>query len=311
MRGGGSAITGAGAGAGGNPNGGSTSGGPGGGSGGGGGTNSQPTPFTPPDTTSNVPQTTCGAGTHIENGVCMPDGGKSVTPWDELVKTAEMLMKIAGIMTLAAMLLGMLAKKLMTVLPWGPAVAANLYMAAKWLSYGAAALFGAAAVLGLVIAIQHGQWMQGLIITGISGIMCYFAIRAADSFEADRAAAEAKAETIKDQAAKDLQRQFTGRDGGVFRNADGSVAGPGEGGTWTPDPAPAAPAPAPAPAPGSGPAPAPAPAPAPPPGSRACTGARPAPPSARPSWQPPANSQWPGEAAGYIPYQSGYPGPFG
>ena len=159
----GTAITGAGAGVGGEVDGGQTT-----------GTPNQPSPGGPIESTTPDTTPTCGAGTHIENGVCMPDQGENVTEWQPLVDTAWNLVKIAGILMIAAYLFGLLAKASIPYVSW------IAYYIAKACYIGAMLAAGTAAVLGLYIAVGHGQWMQGLILTAIGSLIAYLAYQASE-----------------------------------------------------------------------------------------------------------------------------------
>ena len=181
----GTAITGAGAGVGGEVDGGQTT-----------GTPNQPSPGGPIESTTPDTTPTCGAGTHIENGVCMPDQGENVTEWQPLVDTAWNLVKIAGILMIAAYLFGLLAKASIPYVSW------IAYYIAKACYIGAMLAAGTAAVLGLYIAVGHGQWMQGLILTAIGSLIAYLAYQASESLV--NPAATAAPEPIAEAAAGEV-----------------------------------------------------------------------------------------------------------
>lgn len=159
-------------------------------------TNSNPTPGGPADDGSLQPTPTCGAGTHIENGVCMPDQSENVTKWQPLVDAAWNLVKIAGILMIAAFVFGLLAKANIPYVSW------IAYYIAKICYIGAMIAGATAAVLGLYIAIGHGQWMQGLILTAIGGLIAYLAYQASEGLV--NPAASAAPEPIAEAAAGEL-----------------------------------------------------------------------------------------------------------
>ena len=61
---------------------------------------------------------------------------------------------------------------------------------------------GTAAVLSLYIAVDHGQWMQGLILTAIGSLIAYLAYQASESLV--NPAATAAPEPIAEAAAGEV-----------------------------------------------------------------------------------------------------------
>lgn len=130
----------------------------------------------------------------------MPDAGKNTTPWQGLVDSAKLLLKIAGIALLLAMILAMIGNKLIkSIYPptvaWGLALLKWSMLAAKVALVAA----GAATMLGIMICVQHGQWAQGGLITILGGITTFFAYKSIMTVDAS---SENAAKVAKSKAAE-------------------------------------------------------------------------------------------------------------
>ncbi len=141
------------------------------------------------------PMTTGTGGAGLQNGGPMGSGqsdgygagggeaggvgpAKNVTPWQKEMDLVMILLPIAGLLLMAATLMGKSKNP------------ATLGIA-KILAYGAAVIAGIATAIGVMI-MSKGQMMQGGMIAGVGAILTVMSVLAAQGIDQDQEAAQLK-----------------------------------------------------------------------------------------------------------------------
>jgi hypothetical protein len=151
-------------------------------------------------------------------GGAPPINGVNITPYQQMVDMAAVLLQLVSALLLAATLFGLWAKAAAASILGNAGMSEALYAIAKYLAYAAAALAAILTLVGVGIMMQ-GQTTQGAIYTGIGALMTILAYTAAESYSE----ASANAGTAAEKAAESGAKEATGK------LADGVAEGAKEG----------------------------------------------------------------------------------